>query len=181
MSGGRYFHENQLTYPVQRANRTSPPAHAVVAAERDFQFGWIQIMSALVADVVCFNSTFNREAFLSAIDVTMRRIPDPHQRVLGPTILSTCGRACRIRSNRMIDRDLPYGFARVRLHEWICVPRHCPGAAPEVSHPLLPAGVAHRTGGADDQRGPPRDSAGGWRWQRRWWWCRRRRPRRRRR
>ena len=68
-----YFHENQLTYPTQLAE----------PRERDFQFGWIQVMSSLLADVVAFNSAFNMHSFLGAIDGFMRRIPDPEQRVLG--------------------------------------------------------------------------------------------------
>jgi glycosyltransferase involved in cell wall biosynthesis len=69
-----YFHENQLTYPTQLADKER---------ERDFQFGWIQIMSCMVADVIAFNSGFNMNSFLGAIDGFMRRVPDPAQRVLG--------------------------------------------------------------------------------------------------
>lgn len=69
-----YFHENQLTYPTQLADKER---------ERDFQFGWIQIMSCLAADVIAFNSGFNMHSFLGAIDGFMRRVPDPAQRVLG--------------------------------------------------------------------------------------------------
>ena len=69
-----YFHENQLTYPTQLADKER---------ERDFQFGWIQIMSCIVADAIAFNSAFNMHSFLGAIDGFMRRIPDPAQRILG--------------------------------------------------------------------------------------------------
>lgn len=69
-----YFHENQLTYPTQLVDKER---------ERDFQFGWIQIMSCIVADVIAFNSGFNMHSFLGAIDGFMRRVPDPAQRVLG--------------------------------------------------------------------------------------------------
>ena len=38
-----YFHENQLVYPVRKSENK----------ERDFQFGYNQILSCLVADKVC--------------------------------------------------------------------------------------------------------------------------------
>jgi glycosyltransferase involved in cell wall biosynthesis len=69
-----YFHENQLTYPTQLADKER---------ERDFQFGWIQVMSCMLADTIAFNSRFNMHSFLGAIDGLMRRIPDPAQRILG--------------------------------------------------------------------------------------------------
>ena len=50
-----YFHENQLVYPV-RQNKS-----------RDFQYGYNQIMSALVADCVLFNSQYNLESFLREV------------------------------------------------------------------------------------------------------------------
>ena len=57
-----YFHENQLTYPVKR-----PATAATAALERDFQFGWIQIMAAMVADAVYFNSSNKQNSFLGGV------------------------------------------------------------------------------------------------------------------
>lgn len=59
-----YFHENQLTYPVR------------VEKERDFQFGMTNIVSALAADAVWFNSRFHRDDFLEAIPPFLNRMPD---------------------------------------------------------------------------------------------------------
>lgn len=59
-----YFHENQLTYPVR------------VEKERDFQFGMTNIVSALAADEVWFNSAFHLESFLDAVPAFLNRMPD---------------------------------------------------------------------------------------------------------
>lgn len=59
-----YFHENQLTYPSR------------FEKERDFQFGWNQIISSLAADFVIFNSEFNRNSFLSNLNSFVNKIPD---------------------------------------------------------------------------------------------------------
>jgi len=50
-----YFHENQLVYPVQTIK------------ERDFQFGYNQILTCLTADKVVFNSAFNMNSFLEKL------------------------------------------------------------------------------------------------------------------
>lgn len=59
-----YFHENQLTYPVQDE------------MERDFQFVFTNITTCLASDRVLFNSAFHREQFIGAIPEFFKRMPD---------------------------------------------------------------------------------------------------------
>ncbi|MCK4752568.1 MAG: DUF3524 domain-containing protein [Planctomycetes bacterium] len=61
-----YFHENQLTYPVQ------------LESERDYQFAMTNITTALAAKSVWFNSAFHRDSFLNALTVFLAKMPD-HQ------------------------------------------------------------------------------------------------------
>jgi len=61
-----YFHENQLTYPVRHED------------ERDYHFALTNLVTALAADRVWFNSAFHRDDFLSALPRFLRRMPD-HQ------------------------------------------------------------------------------------------------------
>lgn len=44
--------------------------------ERDFQFGWIQITSCLLADEIYFNSNWNMQSFIDAIPQFINRTPD---------------------------------------------------------------------------------------------------------
>jgi glycosyltransferase involved in cell wall biosynthesis len=59
-----YFHENQLTYPVQ------------FESERDYHFGYTNMTTALAATRVWFNSAFNRDSFLEALPGFLKRMPD---------------------------------------------------------------------------------------------------------
>lgn len=44
--------------------------------ERDYQFGWIQILSCLAADEVYFNSNWNLQSFMEQIPSFVNRNPD---------------------------------------------------------------------------------------------------------
>ena len=59
-----YFHENQLTYPVQREQ------------SRDLHFAYSNFLTATAADQVWFNSQYHMDDFLSALARHLPRMPD---------------------------------------------------------------------------------------------------------
>lgn len=63
-----YFHENQLTY-----DRYFSPQ--IKRNERDVHYGFINLCSAVAADVVVFNSEFHRQEFMSQIPSFLSRFP----------------------------------------------------------------------------------------------------------
>ncbi len=61
-----YFHENQLTYPVQPGREN----------QRDMHFAYTNFTTALSADAVWFNSAFHRDSFLPALRKLLTHMPD---------------------------------------------------------------------------------------------------------
>ncbi len=59
-----YFHENQLTYPVEHQK------------EYDYHFAFSNMMTGLAADKVWFNSEFHRDSFLGKLSEFLQRMPD---------------------------------------------------------------------------------------------------------
>ena len=63
-----YFHENQLSYPL-------PPGETM-----DYQFGFTDVTTGLVADRVLFNSQTHMDAFFGSLPGFMKMMPEyrPH-------------------------------------------------------------------------------------------------------
>jgi glycosyltransferase involved in cell wall biosynthesis len=59
-----YFHENQLTYPLQPGEK------------RDLHYGFINFVSALRADAILFNSTYHLESFFDELPRLLKHFPD---------------------------------------------------------------------------------------------------------
>lgn len=73
-----YFHENQLVYPVQKQEIY------------DFQFGYNQILTALAADILLFNSKYNLDSFLNNINRFLKTIPSYKAEDLSSVISPKC-------------------------------------------------------------------------------------------
>jgi glycosyltransferase involved in cell wall biosynthesis len=59
-----YFHENQLTYPIR------------FETDRDFHYVLSNVITALAAGRVWFNSAFHRDSFLDNLPAFLKRMPD---------------------------------------------------------------------------------------------------------
>ena len=59
-----YFHENQLTYPLQQGEK------------RDLHYGFINFVSALRADIILFNSSYHLDAFFDELPRLLKHFPD---------------------------------------------------------------------------------------------------------
>ncbi|XP_070134865.1 tRNA-queuosine alpha-mannosyltransferase isoform X2 [Drosophila bipectinata] len=73
-----YFHENQLIYPVREVK------------ERDCQYGLNEILTCLAADLVLFNSNFNRTSFLDNVKPFLNIQPDFRVKNIREKIETTC-------------------------------------------------------------------------------------------
>jgi glycosyltransferase involved in cell wall biosynthesis len=59
-----YFHENQLTYPLQPGEK------------RDLHYGFVNFVSALRADSVFFNSAYHQDSFFDELPRLLKHFPD---------------------------------------------------------------------------------------------------------
>ena len=59
-----YVHENQLSYPTPEGE------------QKDFQFAFTDIASALAADAMVFNSHYHRDAYFAVLPEVLRRMPE---------------------------------------------------------------------------------------------------------
>ncbi len=66
-----YFHENQFAYPP------SPEQFKTIEAQM------VTLYSALAADLILFNSLYNRDSFLIGVDKLLAKMPDHCPRSLG--------------------------------------------------------------------------------------------------
>ena len=74
-----YFHENQLSYPL-------PPGEAI-----DYQFGFTDITTCLVARRVLFNSRFQHDAFFERLPGFLGMMPEHQPRWVVEAIRSRAG------------------------------------------------------------------------------------------
>jgi len=64
-----YFHENQLVYPWSDDDKGPEK-------KKDLHYGFINFTSALLSDAAVFNSKFNRDSFLDALEPFLKAFPD---------------------------------------------------------------------------------------------------------
>ena len=63
-----YFHENQFAYPISKFDRDPD--------QRNAQYGFINLTSAMAVDHIFFNSEFNRNSFLEGSNKLLQKMPD---------------------------------------------------------------------------------------------------------
>ncbi len=85
-----YFHENQLTYPLQPGEK------------RDLHYGFINYASALRADAVLFNSSYHLEAFYDELPRLLKHFPDYNELWM-------------VEALRAKSQELPLGLDLARL------------------------------------------------------------------
>lgn len=88
-----YFHENQLTYPLQPGEK------------RDLTYGFINFASALAADAVLFNSRYHLESFFEELPRLLKHFPDYNE-------------LWTIEAIRRKSQVLPVGVDLRRLDHW---------------------------------------------------------------
>jgi len=71
-----YMHENQLAYPGLRPEPYWTASRRRRAARRDARYPFVNLTSALAADVVAWSSRFNRNSFLERLPAFLRQFPD---------------------------------------------------------------------------------------------------------
>lgn len=66
---GLYFHENQLAYPWQENSED-------ISGNRDVHYGMVNYSSALSADFIMFNSSYNRDSLIKELNIVLSKMPD---------------------------------------------------------------------------------------------------------
>ena len=106
-----YFHENQLTYPLAAGE------HA------DYQFGFTDITSALVADRILFNSRTHRDAFFESLPGFLNMMPEYRPKWVVDEIRTKAGvlyPGCRFAAGQAFLQDIPSGSPPLIIwnHRW---------------------------------------------------------------
>jgi glycosyltransferase involved in cell wall biosynthesis len=88
-----YFHENQLTYPLQPGEK------------RDLHYAFINVVSALRADAVFFNSAYHLESLYDELPRLLKHFPDYNELQVVDAL-------------RAKSQVLPLGLDLARLDAW---------------------------------------------------------------
>ena len=106
-----YFHETQLTYPLARGEHM------------DYQFGFIDITTALAADRVLFNSQTHSDAFFSLLPDFLKMMPEYRPNWVVEEIRAKAGvlyPGCRFPADEIYGVDSPREFPPLIIwnHRW---------------------------------------------------------------